>query len=468
MKRLVFADTQGNGLQYRFDVPDKMDTWRLDAFLDFMTCSGREMAAGDYLPRPVDSLRHESLRRLLCAPASLLSPPVCFWQNGLKIRDGGRFDLSGTHNLVHLRRASDTNGADCRALDLAARHRREFADCRDELVELWDALFDFDAHRVSTRGGARITGFEQVLANFRDGLSDEGRVQVVYRLAHLVYQAPFENLSKIVGAHGLRSGLEMWRNIALGCGGVCSEKAWALKFACDVLGVPNTPVYGAGCELPADLDSRLVRLVGEDDPEALGVWLQHHLLELDLAGRKVLVDVANGNMPFLFLAGPDAETRVRHGLRARMVYHTEKLRLARASSLAGDIMLVHSRQRIPGLTYQFVFEQGLGLQITDQLFLGAFLDWHEERSRHAQSTYSACAKRVALPYPRFVHEQTLASVPDNGLRELLRGALGALRDGYPRPEYSGDFTFVIQPLSPHRWSRPQVSPEILDMLTRGR
>ena len=72
-----------------------------------------------------------------------------------------------------------------------------------------------------------------------------------------------------------------------------------------------------------------------------------------------------------------------------------------------------------------------------------------------------------MPYPRFVHARTLASVPDEAFRELLRGALEALREGYPRQEYNGDFTFVIQPLAPHRWSRPQVSPEVLDMLAAG-
>ena len=468
MKQLVFADTQGAGVRYRLEVPDSMNMWRLDAFLDYMQCSHREIAARDYLPRPVDPLRHQSFRHLVCTPSAALSPPVRFWQNGREIRADGRIELPDARNLVQLRRDPAAGGADCRSLDLAARHRQELGDCRDELIELWDTLFDFDTHRIVTKRGVRVTGFGQLLNGFGDGLNEANRIRVVYRLAHLVYQAPFENVSKIIGSHELRSGLEMWRNIALGCGGMCAEKAWALKFACDALGVPNRPVFGAGCELPSDLDVRLPRLVENGDPDALGVWLQHHLLELDLAGRKVLVDVANGNMPFLFLAGEDAEARIRYGVRARMVYRTEKLTLTRASNLAGDTMLVYSKYRVPGLTYQFVFEQGLGLQITDRLFLGVVLDWHEERSRGIQSYYSTCAQRLALPYPRFVHEGNVASVPDSDFEGLLRRVLEALKDGFPRREYTGSFTFVLQPLTPHRWSRPQVSPEIRAMLTAGK
>ncbi len=464
MKQLVFADAQGNHARYRLTIPDSMDVWRLDAFLDFMTCTEEQMAERNYLPRPVDPLHHQNLRHLVCSPAAVLSRPLEFWQHGQQILGDVAIDLSRPRNLVELRREHGVAAADCGSLDLATRHRREFADCTAELLEIWDELFDFDAHRIVTNQGACIAHFEQVLDAFDTALDPANRMRVLYRLAHLIYQAPFENVSKVIEGRGMRSGLEMWRNIALGRGGMCAEKAWALKFVCDVLGVHNAPVFGTATPLPDDLETRLEQLVAHGSAESLGIWLQHHLLELRLDGRRIVADVANGNMPLLFLTGADAAARLRAGVRARMVYHTEKLMLTRASALAGDTMLVYSQYRVPDLTYQFVFEQGLGLQITDSLFLGVALDWHDQRSGELQQYYSNCARRLGLPFPRFLHKDNLRCVPDADARQLLRNVLEALRDGYPRREYTGDFTVVMQPLLAQRWSRPQVSDEIRQML----
>ena len=187
-------------------------------------------------------------------------------------------------------------------------------------------------------------------------------------------------------------------------------------------------------------------------------------VQAELAGQTILIDATNGNLPFTFLSSADAQRRIRGGMRARMVYRTERLKLAEASNLAGDIMLTVSEFHVPDLHFQFMFDHGLGLHISAAAYLGVFFDWGGERSRLMQNYYSRAARRRRMPFPRFVHEANLLSVPDENLRQLLERVLHALRAQYQRREYTGDFTFVIQPLTSDRWIRPHVSAAISRLL----
>ena len=110
-----------------------------------------------------------------------------------------------------------------------------------------------------------------------------------------------------------------------------------------------------------------------------------------------------------------------------------------------------------------MFDQGLGMEITSNLYVGAYFDWGGSRSSLMQNYYAVRAKRLRLPYPRFIHEQNLSSVPGRGLRERLAAALGVLREQYADPYYTGDFTFVLQPLA-HFWKHPRISRSVRDML----
>ena len=77
-----------------------------------------------------------------------------------------------------------------------------------------------------------------------------------------------------------------------------------------------------------------------------------------------------------------------------------------------------------------------------------------------QQYYAAGARRLGLPYPRFIHEHNLDSVDDEDLAAMLEQALEAAWSQYPRHEYTGGFTFVLQPLAGPRWHVPQISPEL--------
>ncbi|MDA7523239.1 hypothetical protein N8548_00750 [bacterium] len=143
-----------------------------------------------------------------------------------------------------------------------------------------------------------------------------------------------------------------------------------------------------------------------------------------------------------------------------MVYNTERIKLRRTKKITGDLLLSLSQFHIPELHFQYIFKQGLGLQITSSCFIGVYFDWGGERSMTQQNYYSSMAKKVGFPYPRFLHENNLDSIPDKNLRDMLRDLLYSLRERYNHSHYTGDFTFVWQPVINNFWESPRVSPSL--------
>ena len=81
-----------------------------------------------------------------------------------------------------------------------------------------------------------------------------------------------------------------------------------------------------------------------------------------------------------------------------------------------------------------------------------------------QNYYSSMAKKVGFPYPRFLHIKNLESLPDEGLRKTLEKILYALRDIYKNSEYTGDFTFVVQPITNNFWKSHRISESVINKL----
>jgi hypothetical protein len=261
-----------------------------------------------------------------------------------------------------------------------------------------------------------------------------------------------------------RCGYEMWSNLRAGFGGVCAEKTSALQFVCSILSVPVRPVLGSDSRIPDDFEQSLRAYVDSKGEKELPVRIYHHLIQIGIDDEEYLVDATNGNIPLMFLDQSDAELLLRYGYRARMVYRVDKLNLHRVSTWTGDAMLTLSEYHVPELHLQYVFEQGLGLYISNDLYLGVYFDWGGEASALKQNYYSALARRVGFPYPRFVHANNLESVPDEELRCWLKRTFDALRHQYPNRHYTGDFTFVIQPVKPDFWTMPRVSKSVRRLL----
>ncbi len=141
--------------------------------------------------------------------------------------------------------------------------------------------------------------------------SHEGRLMFLDSLARTIWESQFENYSRFTGPKLMfKTGDETVRNIAAGAGGICTEKVQALKFLTDHYGFESEYLIGGdGAMEPAPV-SKLREMLRTFDfrfaRRFMRYW-QHAALLYDVDGVPVLVDATNGNIPYLFLSGDEAE-----------------------------------------------------------------------------------------------------------------------------------------------------------------
>lgn len=464
MKLLVFKDKQCNGDEYSLLIPEGMDRWKMSSFRDFMRVGHENSQHAGYLPRPVNVLRQESLRQLVNFPESTYNRTVTFEQSGRRLTNDDAIELSGNVNSVLMGRETDGRGPDSRRISVVRRNKRAFRSCKAEVVRAVDGMFDYDAHQIMKRDGSRVTSLEHVVEGFCHELDAPNQLCFLHCIAQLVHGAPFENISKIIDGVQLRSGYEMWSNMAADFGGVCAEKTAAFKFICDILSVPTHAVIGSRSPIPKDFEPQLGAYIDSHGEGESPIHVCHYLIEVVIDSKRYLVDVTNGNVPFMFLDEADSAKLLQAGFRSRMVYRVERLHMARVSNWVGDALLTLSEYHVPDLHLQYIFEQGLGLHISRNAYVGVYFDWGGERSALMQNHYSRLASRVRFVFPRFIHTQNMHSIPDDSLMHLLETTLGALRERYGDRRYTGDFAFVIQPLTSHFWQMPRVSDSVRRIL----
>lgn len=451
-KSLTFIDSFGNYNLYTLCVPDELKKWRFSALIEFLRTDPNLHEEKGFVVSVPDLLAHQRLRRITCYPESSLSLSPTFWQNNRELHDDEFVNLSQKENFIEIKRKSSDKNTfkipDCKQKNIEDYHVCKTIICNaiDKALDLKSIFTDIDS-------------FEQLTDCFSQ-ISYEDRLKLVFHVALTIYVAPFENISRLTGCSCFRSGAEMWLSIADGFGGICSEKTSALKFICDILGIKNRPVFGSSYNIPEDIENQYISFIKARGDLPPPVWLQHHLLEIFLDEKSFLIDVANGNLPFLFLNKDDADSRLAGGMRMRLVYHTERLNLKRCAESLGDIMLTFSEYHIPDIAWQFIFKQQLGLEISNNHYLGVFADYHSQRSSIMQQYYSNAAKEAGLLYPLFLHKNNLCTLKDKNMIIFLEEIRNNLFDFYPFREYTGDFTFVLQPLSSDRWIRPQISSQI--------
>ena len=141
--------------------------------------------------------------------------------------------------------------------------------------------------------------------------SAERRLRFIKALGRRIWDSDFENYSRFTGDKLMfKTGDETVRNIAAGAGGICTEKVQALKFLTDHYGLESEYLIGGdNAREPVPVNKLREMLTTFDFRFArryMRYW-QHAALLYHVDGVPVLVDATNGNIPFLFLQGADAE-----------------------------------------------------------------------------------------------------------------------------------------------------------------
>ena len=220
-------------------------------------------------------------------------------------------------------------------------------------------------------------------------------------MAKEIWNSPFENYSRFTGQRiPYKTADETLLNIIEGRGAICSEKVQALKFITDVRGLKSNYVFAgpdALGRLPGDDLRRLLETFDFRGSRRIMRFWQHLALEYVIEDQRILVDATNGNIPFLFLGGPEChalmDSDFPRPLPVRMGTYSENFYYHRApDDLALDLCYAMENY-IPEIDLVQVFDNELGLVITPE-FLVAPVPYKTDEEFHEMNTLY---ERLAAP-----------------------------------------------------------------------
>ena len=235
--------------------------------------------------------------------------------------------------------------------------------------------------------------------------SAKDRLALLRTLAKWIWQADFESYSRFAGQKLVfKSGDETVRNIMGGGGGICSEKVQALKFLTDNLGYESEYLLAgpnARRPIPEEkLRELLTTFEFEYSKRYMRYW-QHMALLYHLDGREILVDATNGNIPFLFLLGDEAKLLDdypgKEPLAVRMSLHEEAFYYHRVSQDIPENLLFALEGWIPEADLLQVFENELGLFISEGFFVTAIPYKNQRQFLGLERQYKGACEKVGLP-----------------------------------------------------------------------
>ena len=233
-----------------------------------------------------------------------------------------------------------------------------------------------------------------------------GRLRFLRRLALAIWRSPFENYSRFTGRKiPYKTGDETVLNIIAGRGGICSEKVRALKFLTDEYGFESRYVFAgpdAAGPMPAErLRQALSRLDFAAARADMRYW-QHTALEYIVGGERVLVDATNGNIPFMFARGSEADRildeREPAPVRVRMGTYGEDFYYHRAPDDLAESLFYAMENYVPEIDLVQVFDNELGLAITRNFLISPIPYKTEREYAELARLYANLAAPRGLDY----------------------------------------------------------------------
>ena len=292
-------------------------------------------------------------------------------------------------------------------------HPDQTAPCETVLLnESYVHLLEVSIDRSETGYTRNWTGFNrrrwernrEPFERFVESATDSGHeseLDFLRLLAKAIWDSPFENYSRFTGQKlPYKTADETLLNIIEGRGAICSEKVQALKFITDTRGLESSYVFAgpdAFGRLPVgDLRRLLETFDFRGSRHVMRYW-QHLALEYVIDGRRVLVDATNGNIPFLFLDGPERESLLNpdfpRPLPVRMGTYSENFYYHRApDDLALDLCYAMENY-IPEIDLVQVFDNELGLIITPEFLVTPVPYKTDEEFQEMNALY----ERLAAP-----------------------------------------------------------------------
>ena len=234
--------------------------------------------------------------------------------------------------------------------------------------------------------------------------SAKDRLTLLRSVSERIWKADFESYSRFTGEKLIfKTGDETVLNIISGGGGICSEKVQALKFLTDNLGYESEYLLaGPNAEnsIPEDKLRELLTTFEFDFSKQYMRYWEHLALLYHLDGCDIIVDATNGNIPFIFLAGPDAERmlncRDKVPVSVRMSLNTESFYYHRVPQDIPENLLYALEGWIPEADLIEVFENELGLYISERYFVMPLVYKNRKEFLELEQQYKIACMKVGL------------------------------------------------------------------------
>ncbi|MEK7399760.1 MAG: arginase family protein, partial [Candidatus Poribacteria bacterium] len=157
------------------------------------------------------------------------------------------------------------------------------------------------------------------------------KMKFLRAVAKRIWEADFELYSRFIGEKlRFKDPSETLLNIIAGKGGTCTEKSSAMKMITDIYGFESEYLLagpGAKGPFPVEPLRRMLSTLDFTLGKKYMIYWQHAGLLYNVDGEDVMIDVTNGNVPFLFLTGDEIEELLRpqnkESVKIRMVMDDE-------------------------------------------------------------------------------------------------------------------------------------------------
>ena len=206
-----------------------------------------------------------------------------------------------------------------------------------------------------------------------------------------IWESDFELYSRFIGDKvRFKDPAETLLNIIAGRGATCTEKCSAMKLISDAYGFKAEYLLG-GANAKGPFPEDALRRMLEEMDFTLGkkymLYWQHMALLYDLDGEDVMLDVTNGNVPFLFLTGDDIEELLKpkhkKSVKVKMVIDEEDFYYHVVPQDIADNLLGAMQDWIEDVDLINVFDDGLGLLITKDYYVWPLM-YHEDDDKLAE------------------------------------------------------------------------------------
>ena len=240
-----------------------------------------------------------------------------------------------------------------------------------------------------------------------------------------IWESDFELYSRFIGDKlWFRDPAETLLNIIADRGGTCTEKSSAMKLISDVYGFKSEYILGgpgAKGPFPEDVLRQMLDTVDFELGKKYMIYWEHMALLYDLEEEDVLLDVANGNIPFLFLTGDDIEELLREddkkSVKVKMVMREEEFYYHVTPQDIPEYLLEVMQDWIEDVDLIHVFDDGLGLLIRDDYYVWPVMYRDEDEKMVEYNWWLEIKEKRNFPAVELLDNFSLPGVVANEFQE---------------------------------------------------